>query len=78
MSSRRSQVSSIKKLAYSNADFGLRLRLRPTGASAPEGEPSGSERLRIAELKTKNSMKQSARGIERSEQIKARIKLLGH
>jgi len=43
-------VSSIKKLAHPNADFGLRLRLRPTGTSAPEGEPSGSERLRIAEL----------------------------
>jgi hypothetical protein len=40
------RVSSIKKLAYSNAEWGLRFRLRPRGASAPEGEPSGSERLR--------------------------------
>jgi len=28
---------------------GLRLRLHPRGASAPEGEPSGSERLLDAE-----------------------------
>ena len=33
-----------------NWECGLRLRLHPRGASAPEGEPSGSERLRIAEL----------------------------
>ena len=31
------------------AEFGLRLRRRPRGASAPEGEPSGSERLRNEE-----------------------------
>jgi len=36
---------------YPIADCGLRLRRRPRGASAPEGEPSGSERLQIAELK---------------------------
>ena len=35
-----------------NAEFGLRLRRRPRGASAPEGEPSGSERLRNSEFKT--------------------------
>jgi hypothetical protein len=32
------------------AEFGLRLRLRPTGASAPEGEPSGSEKMLLAEI----------------------------
>jgi len=40
--------------AYRQAGVGrecsLRLRLRPIGASAPEGEPSGSERLRNVEL----------------------------
>jgi hypothetical protein len=35
-----------------NADFGLRLRLHPRGASAPEGEPSGSERVQNAESET--------------------------
>ena len=30
-------MASIKKLAVPNAEGGLRLRLRPTGASAPEG-----------------------------------------
>jgi hypothetical protein len=34
------------------SDCGLRLRLRPRGASAPEGEPSGSERLRNSEYET--------------------------
>jgi hypothetical protein len=33
-----------------SAKCGLRLRLRPRGASAPEGEPAGSERLRSAEI----------------------------
>ena len=45
-------MSSIKKLTIPIADFGLRLRRRPRGASAPEGEPSGSERLRNSEFKT--------------------------
>jgi len=54
--------SSIKKLAHSNAECGLRLRLRPIGASAPEGEPSGSERLPNVESKANNS---STHGAER-------------
>jgi hypothetical protein len=39
------KFKAFEKKYTSYAECGLRLRLRPRRASAPEGEPSGSERL---------------------------------